>query len=178
MFGELVMKVSFLLLIISAATIHAQEGRLIRNPIRNIPKAVRNEFTAQHLDDRYTITYQLYPYYLKGDFNGDERRDIAIPISDKASGKAGIAIFHGKKPQALNTQVVIVSAGKPLGKAGDDIRWVNFWNVDKRKSRSLEMADKSIQTLKTDALIVGRRDSTSGMIYWDGKKYAWSKLKK
>ncbi|MBI1806619.1 MAG: hypothetical protein HYR76_06155 [Ignavibacteria bacterium] len=171
------MNISFLLLIVCTATLQAQEGRLIRNPIRNIPKAVRTEFTAQHVDDRYTITYQLYPYYLKGDFNGDGRRDFAIQITEKSTGKAGVAIFHGKKPQALSTQVIIAGAGKPLGKAGDDLRWVNFWNVDRKRKGSLEMWDKSLQTLKADALTMGRRDSTSGLIYWDGKKYSWSKLK-
>ena len=171
------MKKNCFLVFIFIVNLHAQEGRLIRNPIRNIPKWVRTEFSAQHLGDRYSVIYQLYPYYLKGDFNGDGRRDVAIQIAESKSGKIGIAIFHTKKPQAISVPVSIFGAGNHFSGAGDDFKWVNIWDIVDRKQASDGSERKKIPTFEGDVISIRKRDSTGGLIYWDGKKYAWYKIK-
>lgn len=169
------MKKICILSLLIVSNLLAQEGRLIPNPIRNIPKWVRAEFTARHLDDNYTVSYQLYPYYLRADFNDDSRRDVAIQIVEKKSGKAGFAIFHTKKPQALSIPITIIGAGISIAGTGDDFNWVNFWNALSRKQVTEK---KSVPVFDGDAISIGKRDSTNGLIYWDGKKYSWHRIKK
>ena len=166
-------KLSILLLFISSQLL-AQEGHLIPNPIRNIPKWVRTEFSARHLDENYSVGYELYPYFLRADFNGDSRRDVAIQIVEKKSGKVGIAIFHAKKPQAISIPISILGAGNSISGNGNDLKWVNFWNILDRKNIPNK---KSFPEFDGDAITVGKRDSTSVIIYWDGKKYSWHRMK-
>ncbi len=171
------MKKLCFLLFIFIVHVHAQEGHLIRNPIRNIPKWVRSEFSNQYLEQRYTIIYNLYPYYLTGDFNGDRKKDVVIQLQDNNSGKFGIGIFHRKKRQALQTQVFILGAGNALKNIGDDLKWVNIWDIVHRKHASDGIEQNKIPTIEGDAISIGKSDSTSGLIYWDGKKYSWYKMK-
>jgi hypothetical protein len=166
-------KIIFLLFIVSI-TAYSQSGRLIPDPIRNIPKWVRTQFSAQHLDQHYTIVYQMYPYYLHADFNGDGLRDVAIQVIEKSSNKMGIAIFHAKKKQKLTTYFAIISAGKTAGEVGDDLSWANLWNVQSKRA-TIELTSKKLPVLFGDAIFLEKRDSTSGLIYWNGEKYLWYK---
>lgn len=158
-------------------SLNAQTGRLIPNPIRNIPKWVRNEFSSQQLDRKYAIIYQLYPYVLRGDFNGDGRRDAAIQIQDRSSGKTGIAIFHARKAQALFSPVVILGASTPMSNLSNNFEWVNIWNLQKRGKLSTEEWGKSLPILNGDAIYLAKRDSISGLILWNGKNYSWHQKK-
>jgi hypothetical protein len=164
------------LLLLGALSASAQEGRLIPNPIRNIPAWVRSDFAAKNMDEHYTITYAMFPYTLRGDFNGDERRDVVIQIVEKRSGKAGIAIFHARRPQAIYTNVTILGAGKPLGSAGDDFKWANTWNMVPLKKLP-SSGIKGVADAQGDLLVLERRGSTKGAVYFDGKRYSWQRLK-
>ncbi len=164
---------AFLSLIFTTVS-HSQEGRLIPNPIRNIPKWVRKEINARHMEDRYTINYRLYPYYLKGDFNGDRRRDVALQIQEKSSGKMGVMIVHQRRPQALSTFIAVLGAGDAVGGAGSDFSWANQWNLVSRRSGG----KRGMPELAGDAIQLAERDSAStvlrsGMLYWNGKRYDW-----
>jgi hypothetical protein len=165
-----------ILLLGGVSSASAQEGRLIPNPVRNIPAWVRNEFAAKHMDEHYTITYTMFPYTFKGDFNGDERRDAVIQLVEKKSGKSGVAIFHAKRPQAIYTNVAILGAGKPLGTAGDDFKWANSWNVIPLRKLPTSGV-KGVTDAQGDLLLLERRGSTKGAIYWDGKRYTWQRIK-
>ena len=156
--------------------LYSQEGRLIRDPIRNIPKWVRSEISTQHLDQQYTVVYQLYPYYLRGDFNGDGKRDVAIQVVEKSRSKSGIAIFHGKRRQKITTVVSILGAGKAIDKTGDDLKWMSIWNIH-RNGEPIESSSKKSPALMGDAILIEKRDSTSGLIYWDEGKYVWFQLR-
>ena len=165
------------LLLISATTLFAQEGRLIRNPIRNIPKWVRTEFSAQGLDARYAILYKLYPNYLRADFNGDGRRDVVVHVQDLASGKVGVMIFHAKRnPQMLHNVITVLGAGRPIGGAGDDLKWMDMWSLMTRRSLSAIEPGSGLPPFAGDALKIEQRGERSGLIFWDGMKYAWHAL--
>ena len=165
------MKNYFLLLLLCTIGVSAQDGRLIPNPIRKIPKWVRTEWMARHLDERYAILYKLYPVYLKGDFNGDGRRDVAVQVQEIQSGKIGLAIFHAKKPQAAFLHMEIVGAGKTIGKAGDNLKNTGIWTVYPRRGGSGGEAVNSLLT--GDAIELKQSDGKSGLVFWNGKQYAW-----
>ena len=155
--------------------VYAQHGSKGWNSKKSIPKWVRQEFTAHHLDQEYDITYQLYPSYLEGDFNGDGRNDAAILVHEKSSGKFGIAIVHGKRPQAISSIVTILGADTQLGKAGKDFKWMKVWSlIEARTSSSLP---KHLES-RGDAIQTGIPGGKTGIIYWDGKKYTWYEVHK
>lgn len=165
------MKIYFLALFLFTVQLHAQDGRLIQNPIRDIPRWVREEF-GKKLDQNYAITYKLYPHTLRGDFNGDGRKDVVIQITEKQTGKTGFAIFHGKKPQALFVEVTIAGAGKQLGTSDDNLSWINLWNVIPHSKLSTEGYSK-LNRAKGDVLVFTNRESRKELLFWNGKKYEW-----
>jgi hypothetical protein len=173
--GAVPMKNTIFLLLLAVSAAHSQGGRLIENPLKEIPRWVRNEFSSRHFDERYSILFRLYPHALRGDFNGDGRRDVAIQIEERSSGRLGIAIFHAKKPQELNAPVTILGAGKAVGKAGADFKWVEVWSVI-RPGSSAAPQKPGLPEMGGDALRIGKRGGTSGLIYRDGKKYSWYSL--
>ncbi|MBI1805289.1 MAG: hypothetical protein HY033_07190 [Ignavibacteriae bacterium] len=159
-----------LFLLLNIITVDAQEGQLIPSPLRKLPKWVRNEFFAKNLDQQYSLTFARHPAFLKGDFNGDGRKDIAIQIQDKNTGKSGIVIFHAKKPQIISTPVTILGAGKSLGRAGDNFQQMDMWTlVPLRDVRTID--ETALHS--GDAIHLAKRDSLGGFIYWNGKQYAW-----
>ena len=58
---------------------------------KSIPSWVKREFVARGLDHEYAITFQMSPSYIKGDFNGDGRKDYAFLIQEIRTKKFGIA---------------------------------------------------------------------------------------
>src|SRR5262249_49188692 len=101
------------------------------------------------------------------------RNDVAILLQQKSTGKMGIGIFHAKRPQAIYTSVTVLGAGKTLGGAGDDFRWGNTWKEIPENTGTLRGI-----TLKGDAIMIGRRDSTRGVIWWNDGSYEWTRRKK
>ena len=152
------MKRLITLILICISSIYSQEGKLIKYPVRNIPKWVRSEFSNQYLEQRYTIIYNLYPYYLTGDFNGDRKKDVVIQLQDNNSGKIGIGIFHRKKRQALQTQVFILGAGNALKNIGDDFKWIKTWSIYRHP------------TFKW-CITLENKEGNKECIYWNGSKY-------
>ena len=142
---------------------------------KSIPKRARQEFTSQHYDAEYDITYQLYPSYLTGDFNGDGRSDDAILVHHRSSGKFGIAIIHGKWPQAIHAEISILGAGKKLGTAGSDFKWMKIWHFIDMNKPDLH---PSLMKLQEDAIEAGTPDGKKGVIFWDGKNYTWQETHK
>jgi hypothetical protein len=153
----------FILILIVITQAYPQRGRLIPNPLKNIPRWARTEFKNHRLDNNYTITFRYYPHYYKGDFNNDKRKDIALQITNNESGKSGIVIIHGKKPQAISTTYAILGAGKLIGKAGDDFKWADRWLYNDTNSRD-------------EIMLISNR-SRKGKFIWNGSTYEWHAFK-
>ncbi len=151
--------------------LHAQDRRLIQNPVRDIPRWVRLEFEKK-MDRDYAITYKLYPHVLTGDFNGDGRKDVVIQITEKRTGKTGFAIFHGKKTQALFVNISIAGAGTRLGTSDDNLTWINLWNCIPHEKLSAT-GYGILKSAKGDVLVFSDRESRKEMLFWNGKKYEW-----
>lgn len=136
----------------------------------NIPDLAREVFTEKKLNEKYEFAFHINPFYLRGDFNGDNRNDIAILIKEKSSGKIGIAIVHDGK-----RDVFIVGAGTSVGNGGPDFKWMDVWSVyPKGAVQSPE--ETTLLKLKSEGLSVIKSESASGLIYWDGKKYKWYQM--
>ena len=144
-----------------------------------IPRWVKKEFVSRRLYRDYSITFQMSPSFIRGDFNGDKRRDCAFLIQEKSSQKLGIAIFHTTPPQALHTQVVyIIGAGKSIADFGDNIRWANFWRTYPRNEASGDIERRVlVPILKADAIHLEKRGKKRGLLFWNGRKYVWHQLK-
>lgn len=71
---------------------------------------------------RYPLNRTLNPYYLRGDFNGDGDNDVAFWVSEKSSGKAGLAVIH-----STLDKIYLFGAGSPVPTGEDDKINVGGW---------------------------------------------------
>jgi hypothetical protein len=135
---------------------------------QNIPRWVVQLFSAKKLDTQYEIVFTLNPFYLRGDFNGDGKPDIAVLVKNKQSGKLGMAICHSEK-----NEVFLVGAGTIIGDGGDDFSWMDVWQVRTKHSAARNAHDGTPAKLIGEGLLVEKSESGGGLIYWDGKRYRW-----
>jgi hypothetical protein len=129
-----------------------------------IPEAAEKAIVANLLAKDYQLSFHLNPSYLREDFNGDGKIDVAVLVKQGTTGKLGIAIVHGG-----TNKVTILGAGTPIGHGGDDFEWMNAWHVHP-KTR----ADRAPAHFRRDALLVSKSEAASALIYWNGKRYVWS----
>jgi hypothetical protein len=116
----------------------------------------------------YVLDAHVNPFYLQGDFDGDGRRDTAILVKNRASGKFGIAVFlaGGKSP-------IVLGAGKGFGNGSDDFSWMDAWSVQPKGPVRQGASNEPPPKLKGDALLVMHTESASALVYWNGKSFAW-----
>ena len=136
--------------------------------LASLPPAVRESFENSPQAKRYAFSAHINPFYLHGDFDGDGQQDTAVWITERATGKTGIAIFHGKA-----NRLVIVGAGRDLGNAGDNFSGLDAWHVFRRGPVQRGADGKPPPKLRGDALMVMKTEAASGLVYWDGKRYGW-----
>src|SRR5689334_3864462 len=162
----LVLAASGIASLLSAAT---QEGITQHTWLQeqNVPAWVHDAFAASNLNEKYEFSFHLNPFYLRGDFNGDEITDVAILVKEKKSEKIGIAIVHGG-----NRHIFLIGAGRTIGN-GDDFPWMNIWGVYPKELVYRGAAERRPPTLRGEALLVEKAESASALIYWDGKDYRW-----
>ena len=136
--------------------------------LASLPPALRESFEKSPQAKRYAFSAHINPFYLHGDFDGDGQQDTAVWIKERATGKSGIAIFHGR-----TYRLVVVGAGSDLGNGSDDFSWLDAWHVFRRGPVRRGADGKSPPKLRGDALMVIKSESASALIYWDGKRYGW-----
>ena len=166
-------------LLLLSLTLNAQEKSSTTGwtQKKTLPKWAQQEFKSHGLDRQYAVTYQLYPYYFNGDFNGDGRRDIAFLVKNKSNNKSGIVFIHGKRQQAISTQYFILGAGKPFSTTGDNTKWIDIWSFIQEDNVPPILGNVKLPSLHGDVLKVEHREGKKGLIHWDGKRYEWFKLK-
>lgn len=166
------------LLLLLSATLTAQELPKQFVDDRTVPHSVKREFITSHYYKDYSITFQMSPSSIRGDFNGDGRRDYAFLVQEKSTQKFGFVIFHGRGAQSLHSQITLIAAGKTIADLGDNIQWANFWRTYPRNDAQGEVEKKVlVPILKADAIHIEKKGKRRGLLYWDGKKYVWHKLK-
>jgi hypothetical protein len=134
----------------------------------NLPEWACQVVKLKKLDEKYTPAIHLNPFFLSGDFDGDNRTDIAILIKNKTSGETGIAIIHWK-----NRAVFILGAGNPTPNYGSNFDWMDMWSLYPKGKTLKSFHEDYRPTLHGDALHVGKSESATGVIFWNGKKYIW-----
>jgi hypothetical protein len=135
--------------------------------LHDIPEVINKAVTNGLLAKEYELSFRINPFYLHGDFNGDGKTDIAVLVKQRSTGKLGIAIVNG-----TTDKVTVLGAGKAIGNGGDDFEWMDSWQVYS-KGRAAQDAEGSVPHLHGDALLVGKREAASALIYWNGKRYVW-----
>ena len=127
----------------------------------NVPRWVREAFFKQKLNERYLMAFRdIRPLYLRGDFNGDDKIDIALMLQEKASQSGSnppsvMAIFQGG-----TQQVTIIDDPSKLG--ADDI-----WEVVPKE----DMAKYQSISARGEGISMAKAASASRLLYWDGKEY-------
>jgi hypothetical protein len=151
------------------ATYPAGEGWPAR---LNLPGWVCETAHQLNLHVRYTPETSINPFFLSGDFNSDRKTDAAIWVTSKNDSKRGIVILHqGSK------QLTLLGAGNNYQDRGDDFTGLDVWSlIPAGVVLDSSWEDHRKVVLVGDALVVGKSESSSVAIYWDGKAYTFYEL--
>ncbi len=136
----------------------------------NLPNELDHFYNQETIKANYSIRTDLNPFYLRGDFDGDNKQDYALSIVEKKTEKIGILVYHS------GTKIhYIIGAGKSLsnGSGGDDFNWMGAWKVYVSKDVGIGVGETDKITLKGEAILAIKLESVSGIIYWTGKEYKW-----
>jgi hypothetical protein len=133
--------------------------------VGDLPEAVKKGLANGVFAKTYDISSHINPSFLRGDFDGDGKVDVAALAKERSTGKLGIAIVHG-----ANNKVIILGAGTVIGKGGDDFEWMDSWEVHSKDRASKETGGPK---LHGDALRVSKSEAASALIYLNGKRYVW-----
>jgi hypothetical protein len=131
----------------------------------DIPEVIDKAIANESLAKKYELSYRISPSYLRGDFDGDTKIDVAVLVKERSSGKIGIAIIKG-----VSDKVTVLGAGTAIGNGGDDFDWMDSWEIyfkDRIASETI------VPKPRGDALLVSKREAASALIYWNGKRYVW-----
>lgn len=134
-------------------------------PAQDIPAAVERAIKTGSLTKDYELSFHLRPFYLRADFNGDSKIDVAALVKQRSTGKIGIAIID-----EATGKVTIVGAGTVIGNGGDDFEWMDSWQIY-FKHRVAHGAHGP--KLRGEALLVSKSEAASALIYWNRKRYVW-----
>jgi hypothetical protein len=134
----------------------------------NTPGWITERFENSDLNNKYKLSSKINPFYLRGDFNGDGEQDIAILIEEIKTKKIGIGVFHSN-----SNKTNIIGAGNIVGHGGDNFEWMDMWSIYKKQPIEQGGAEGKPPTINSEALDVGKSESASAIIYWDGKDYLW-----
>jgi len=156
-------RASLTALLMSAATLASAQPL---PPEAQLPGWAQQQFKALAASRALQISTRINPFVWRGDFNGDGRQDLAVWVRATASGKEGIAfLLQGSAAQ-------LVGAGVRIGSAGDDLAWIELWNVEDRGTRPKSYHAPS-HTLKADGLTLGREGAASGLVYFQAGQPVW-----
>ena len=157
-----------LLIIIQAAVVAGRQSNASKSDA--IPESVITVFKTAGLDRHYELSSHLKPSYLKGDFDGDRKPDIAVLVKEKSAGKIGIAVFHSS-----TSNVLFIGAGTKLGNGGDNFDWMDMWKAVLKPTAAKQLG-RAASLLKGDAIHVEKSESASALVYWTGRRYEWRQL--
>lgn len=139
--------------------------------IENIPDDILEAVELGQFAQSYTLDSSMNPFYLRGDFDGDGMIDYAVRIRAKTTKESGIAIWLSSLHR-----FVFLGAGTSLkvsGSATANLDFLNTWQVYGKKPVERGVESGPPPHLVGEAILVGKRESASGLIYWSGKSFVW-----
>ncbi len=135
----------------------------------NLPDDLYNFYNQEDIRTKYKINRDLNPFYLRGDFNGDKKTDYALAVIESTTDKKGILIYH-----STTKKYYLAGAGKSIPNGhGDDYPWMDAWEVSDEKIIEQGVTDLKPPKLIGEAILIQKLESSSGLIYWNGKEYRW-----
>lgn len=116
------------------------------------------------LTEEYELGLYFNPASLEGDFDGDDAHDLAVPIARKADGKRGLAICRA------GTWLDLVGLSGRLGVhlTPEYFDRVDWWGLYEKSEVFVGGEGAPPPTLVGDGIVIGKEDSSSVLIYWDG----------
>ena len=166
MTGKYIFVTAFILVALSCTRCRAQELE-----IENVPNEVLAAVELGEFSKSYRLDGSLNPFYLRGDFDGDGKADYALRIKSKTDNASGIAIWLSSLHKLL-----ILGAGSPFkvsSSVASDLNFLNTWQVYAKGPVERGVESGPPPRLIGDAILAGKRESASGLIYWNGKSFAW-----
>ena len=153
---------NFVLLTVSFAFASALDGPYIPREI----EACLKRLSAQ----RIAIDVAVNPFYVRGDFDGDGRMDVAIRAMWEKPENGRLAVCMGSGHNA-----VVGTAGsaktRPFSSMPHDRFWGTSWEiVDRSKAQSWSSRKLAI---KGEAIAM-HWETESGLVYWDGANLRWA----
>jgi hypothetical protein len=134
----------------------------------DIPEMIEKAIVQGPLAKDYDVSFRVNPFYLRGDFDGDRKIDVAVLVKQRSTGKLGIAVIHSGKDK-----VIILGAGISIGNGGDDFEWMDSWQLYPKDRVVPGAGEAIVPRLHGEALLVGKSEAASALIYWNGKRYVW-----
>ncbi len=129
--------------------------------LASLPYQVVERFRASEFNAGYAIGYRaVNPFYLAGDFDGDGQMDYALRLVSKSNrAKEADAIFFAKGAPRLLSKDIKEEYPGPA------------WYVVARNDKSSLGETKP----KGDAIMMVRPESSSALVFWNGKSFelAW-----
>lgn len=166
MAGKSIATIAFILFVLTSFSLLAQQVE-----IENIPDEILKTVQGKQFASSYDIDGTMNPFYLRGDFDADGKPDYAIWVKSKAGSKTGIAIWLSSK-----RDFVVLGAGVPFKAAASvetNLNFLNTWQVYGKRPVERGVESSQPPHLREEAILVGKTESASGLIYWDGSHFRW-----
>jgi hypothetical protein len=130
----------------------------------NIPKEVRGCLTSA--GSRYRVSGRINPFYLRGDFRGDGKIDVAILLTAIATGEKGVVVCGTGFAKSI-----LLGAGSSFHQMKD--LGFDAWHVHPKGPVRQGAEAGAPPVLRGEALLLEWSESASGLVYWDGKTFRW-----
>ena len=147
------------------------EGMAQEVETENVPNEVLEAVELGQFAKSYALDGSVNPFYLRGDFDGDGKIDYAFRVKSKADSAAGIAVWLSSLHK-----LVVLGAGVPFKVSGSltsNLDFLNTWQVYGKRPIEQGVESGPPPHLLGEAILAGKRESASGLIYWNGKSFLW-----
>jgi len=134
----------------------------------NTPPELVERGAVAHVWDDHVIDHSINPFYLRGDFDGDERPDYLVSVLRK-DAPAGLP-----DPRLVVLRG-IAGKGAAIWLVDDEdfsMPARDGWYVHGRRTKVPEGFDGSKPPrLVGDAIVMMKAESSSALLYWTGKRF-------
>ena len=118
-----------------------------------------------HASPNFKKSCYIKPCEIKGDFDGDGKKDLAVLVQNNR-GLKGIEIRLAKK-------TIRLGAGESFGNGGLNFDWMDHWELRHQKPESVLTKKTQVRAVVADSLFVEQSHAASAIIHWDGTQFEW-----
>lgn len=136
------------------------------SPYPAIPEGLLKLFGRARLNNSYVLAFEaVNPFYLNADFDGDGKRDYAVNVRSRNENRAGM------------WEIVILRGNGEVNWLKQDVRrpgypgpaWQVLYKDEKGKIR--DNGESPVPRLIGDGFVIEKPESSSALVYWDGKRF-------